>query len=351
MIAEPNGPASVAPMAEPNEILPAYQLVVSGISLIRDKGKKRVWQITTPTVDLVLKKMPGAVDRSRFIARSMRYLEQGGVGVPNLVPTRSGDDVAILGQENFILMEWLSGSQPDYRAHLSVIMQGLAQFHRASVGFEPRSAGGVRQHLNKWPAGYAEKKNELIRFKEQAARNPGGRFEQLFMDQVDCFLARMETVQRLLNKSCYADWSRALSTRGGLCHQDFTPKNLRLQGDGRLRILDPDSVTVDLPARDLRKIFNKVIKKYKPQDPLVLQRMESCYQRHNPLTPEQWEVVFIDLYFPHLFCGAVNKYFTNRAPDWTKDKHVTKLAGIIETERYKTAILAGRLKIRDGERL
>ena len=128
------------------------------------------------------------------------------------------------------------------------------------------------------------------------------------MDQVDCFLARMETVQRLLNKSCYADWSRALSTRGGLCHQDFTPKNLRLQGDGRLRILDPDSVTVDLPARDLRKIFNKVIKKYKPQDPLVLQRMESCYQRHNPLTPEQWEVVFIDLYFPHLFCGAVNKY-------------------------------------------
>lgn len=350
MFAELNGPAAVAAPVGPEEILPAYQLDVIGISLIRDKGKKKVWRVTTPVADLVLKKMPGAADRSRFIAHSIRYLEQAGVGVPNLVPTLSGEDLAVLGEENFLLMEWLSGNQPDYRGHLGLIMQGLAQFHRASVGFDSRSAGRAREHLGKWPAGYAVKMNELNRFKKQAGRDREGRFERLFLAQVDYFLARMQTVQGLLNQSCYVDWSSAFSTRGGLCHQDFTPKNLRLQGDGRLRILDPDSVTVDIPARDLRKIFNKVIKKYKPKDPLVLQRMESHYQEVNPLTPEQWEVVFIDIYFPHLFCGAVNKYFLNRAPDWPKDKHVIKLAGIIETERNKAEILADRISIREGER-
>lgn len=349
MFAEPIGITAAASPAGPEEILPQYQLQVTGISLIRDKGKKRVWRVTTPAADLILKKMPGAVDRSRFIAHTIRYLEQGGVGVPNLIPTCWGDDVAVLGEENFLLMECLSGNQPDYRSHLSLIMQGLAQFHRASVGFECQLGDGVRQHLNKWPDGYAVKMNELLRFKEQAARNREGRFERMFLAQVDYFLARMETVQSLLSQSCYADWCSSFSSRRGLCHQDFTPKNLRLQEDGQLRILDPDSVTVDIPARDLRKIFNKVIKKYKPKDPLILQRMESYYQEINPLTPEQWEVVFIDLYFPHLFCGAVNKYFLNRAPDWPKDKHVIKLAGIIETERNKAEVLIDRISIREGE--
>jgi spore coat-associated protein S len=349
MFAEPGHQATMAQLVGPEEILTQYHLDVAGISLIRDKGKKRVWRITTPAGDMVLKKMPGTAGRSRFIARSIRYLEQAGAGVPNLISTRSGDDVAVLGQENYLLMEWLSGNQPDYRAHFGLIMQGLAQYHKASAGFKPFAEGGARQHLNNWPDGYAAKMNELILFREQAARDRGGRFEQLFLGQVDYFLARIKTVQRLLSQSCYAEWNRDFRSRGGLCHQDFTPKNLRLQGDGRLRILDPDSVTIDIPARDLRKIFNKVIKKYRPGDPLMLQRMESSYQEYNPLTREQWEVVFTDFYFPHLFCGAVNKYFTNRAPDWPKDKHVSKLAGIIETERHKAEILADRLNIREGD--
>ncbi len=48
-----------------------------------------------------------------------------------------------------------------------------------------------------------------------------------------------------------------------------------------------DSLTIDLPIRDMRKILNKVMKKRKKWALDVLNNMVRAYQWINPLTNEQ----------------------------------------------------------------
>jgi Ser/Thr protein kinase RdoA (MazF antagonist) len=48
-----------------------------------------------------------------------------------------------------------------------------------------------------------------------------------------------------------------------LCHQDYAAENLAIGSDGKLYVFDMDSLTVDVPIRDMWKILNKVMKKGK----------------------------------------------------------------------------------------
>ncbi|WP_332692528.1 hypothetical protein [Halalkalibacter lacteus] len=52
-------------------------------------------------------------------------------------------------------------------------------------------------------------------------------------------------------------------------------------------MFDMDSLTIDLPIRDMRKILNKVMKKRKKWALDVLNNMVRAYQWINPLTNEQ----------------------------------------------------------------
>jgi CotS family spore coat protein len=124
-----------------------------------------------------------------------------------------------------------------------------------------------------------------------------------------------------------------------LCHQDFAAGNLAIVDDGRLYVYDMDSLTVDVPVRDLRKILNKVMKKETQWDLQKMNTMIQAYQSVNPLTKPQYAVLAADIQFPHLFYGQVSKYYTGREEKWTAAKHVSRLQDMIDTELSKEAVL------------
>ena len=229
--------AATSVMSGPGPVLSQYGLEVRGITLIRDKGKQKVWQVTTPEGVWALKKIPGSAARAEFIASSIRHLEQAGAGVSALAPTLKGEDVAVYDNENYLLLEWLDGQQPDYRQHLREIMQSMAYFHQAASGFKGLPEDGGIGHLGGWPSIYEQEATALQRIKEHLSSREATRLSRLFFEHVDYFIERIRLVQGLLGQSCYASWVNVFSRQGGLCHHDFTPKNLRLQPDGRTRIM------------------------------------------------------------------------------------------------------------------
>jgi len=76
---------------------------------------------------------------------------------------------------------------------------------------------------------------------------------------------------------------------------------------------DTDSITIDIPARDIRKLLNKIMKKNGKWNLEILRKFIRIYQSENPLSFSEWTV------FPHLFLGAMNKFYYKRDKEWSFD--------------------------------
>jgi CotS family spore coat protein len=124
-----------------------------------------------------------------------------------------------------------------------------------------------------------------------------------------------------------------------LNHQDYAAGNLAITTNDELFVYDMDSLTIDLPVRDIRKILNKVMKKRTQWDLELMVKMLKAYQEVNPLTQDQYTVLMADIFFPHLFYGQVSKYYQNREKGWTQHKHVSRLKDMISTELSKETVL------------
>jgi spore coat-associated protein S len=321
------------------EVLGQYNLAEAQIIELRDKGKKTVWQINKNGKKMVLKKMPTSVTRTEFIVEATEFLLNNNVRVPKIIKNNNQEKFVVAGSDAYILMNWIDGKQPDYQRNLEGILSSMALFHRGSRGFIPAGEANRRTHLGTWLKSYQQKKNYLLAYAEQANKEKGkDAFTELFLQHLKLAVQRIDQAIELLEKSDYQEWVKDVDKNGSLCHQDFTPKNLRLSSNGDITVFDLDSITVDLPARDLRKIFNKVLKKEGTGKERLIKRMVDSYQACNPLTSSQWEVVVADLLFPHLFFGIVDKYYRHRAPDWDFGKHLKTLKQAIRTEEHKETI-------------
>jgi CotS family spore coat protein len=322
------------------EVLSQYPLNAPRSVLLSDKGKKAVWQMDG-TARYSLKKMPNDEPELRFIVYGNEYLTSHEVKVPRIVPTGEGELYARNPEGLFVLTEWIEGRKPVYdsRADLRLVMESLARFHAGSRGYEAPPRAEARSLLLKWPAHYERKASELARFKEMALASNDG-FSEVFLVYVDEFVDICTRVSRVLLESEYTRWCRRVGETRNLCHQDFSAKNLRVIPSGDIYVFDIDSFTYDLPARDLRKICNKVSKGKEGWDAAATREMLAWYSGIVPLTTEEVIVTLLDIEFPHLFCGIANKFYLNREPEWGAEKFIKQLRRLVEIERSKQPELA-----------
>ncbi|MFO7173428.1 MAG: CotS family spore coat protein [Bacillota bacterium] len=325
--------------SELQQVLEGYGIRGIRLQLVTDNPRKPVWRIRSPQGEFYLKRMAVSPGRLRFILAAMEHLERGGVRLPPVVPTVTGEPYLALGSHLYLLTRAVAGQDLDYGTHLPLIVRSLARFHRAGRGFAPPPEAEVHSHLGRWPEHYRKKLEELDHFRARAASTPNpDAFCRIFLREVPFFRQQIEATLARLADGRYDAWVEKLRAEGCLSHQDYAASNLRLV-DGEVLVFDLDSVTCDLPARDLRKLFNKVMKKGQ-WDSTLVRRILGLYQEVYPLTADERQVVATDVMFPHLFCGAVNKYFTGRAADWPPEKLVAKLQEAIRSDRQKLRTLS-----------
>lgn len=294
----------------------------------------------------ILKKLSVSHERLEFILSATTYLRERGSLIPAPVNLpASGLPYFEHDGAFYILSEVAPGRAPRYDVpkDLELIARTLAEFHRASRGFRPPAGSKERAHLGRWGEDYRQKREKLDAF---AARASGedSQFARAVSAAMPHFRERAARAEEDLGASVYDAWCEEVSREPILCHQDFAAGNLALVEQpppGRVWIFDTDSITVDLPARDLRKVLNKALKKSERWDPGKANRFLDAYRRVFPLTREQLDVLRVDLTFPHLFYGIVSKYFEGRESEWSESKFAAKLARVIEFEKSKEPFLDG----------
>lgn len=320
-------------------VLANYPVHVKSITPETLKKKKAVWWVSTKDRKFVVKKVPVTRDRLLFLLSAADHLRKNGVNIPAIIPTSGGSLFAEHNGEIYILMDAVDVKAPSYNVNdLALIMREMARFHRASTKYAPPPGAKIRSHLGNWHKYYGEMVTDLESYREAAQRNPQGLFEKLYLSHCDRFINRGKECLANLEKHPYSNWVKKVSREINLCHQDFAAANLGLS-KGSLYVYDLDSITFDLPARDIRKIFNKVMKKRGRWDPVLAVWMLGSYQKVNPLSVDEYSVVFIDIMFPYLFHGISSKYFENREARWNNGKFLSRLREMIDVEESKVILI------------
>jgi spore coat-associated protein S len=71
----------------------------------------------------------------------------------------------------------------------------------------------------------------------------------------------------------------------------------------------------------------------------LAKKIFKVYQTVNPLTPSEWKVVMIDIKFPHLFIGAMNKYYYKRDKEWSEEKYFNRIKEMCTFEKTIAPVL------------
>lgn len=306
------------------------------------KEKKGVWWVRTESGMKILKKVSNSEQTLRFTLDAVRHLRKNGVLLPEVNRTSDGNEYVNIEGTCFVLTDAVEGRNPSYSVpeEMALLASGLAAFHRASVGFKPSEGTKPKYHIGTWPETYSERLEDIrAYYGSLLAKSSHDAIESVILKEFPYFYERGRKAIDGLKGNEYEDWSREAENRGSLCHQDFAAGNLLLTSRRELYVIDTDSVTMDIAARDIRKLLNKVMKKSGRWDAGRAAGILRHYQAVNPLTPSQWEVVRLDLLFPHLFLGAVSKYCYKRDKEWTYEKYLKRIREMVAFERTAEPVL------------
>lgn len=324
-----------------NEVLDKYNLKVLSVKNESYKDKKGVWWVETSLGLKVLKKVSCSEDTLKYILSAVNHLINNGVNIPEIVKTKDGDGYANINGTCFVLNNAVIGKNPNYSndGELEKIVKGLAVFHKAGKGFFPDTDTKPKYHLGTWVEDYVRQIEDMNGFYKKELEGNSSQIGKMIMDQFPHFYEIAKKVIEDLNGQEYKDWVKKVEKEGCLCHQDFAAGNLILNNAGELFVLDTDSLTIDIPARDIRKLINKIMKKAGNWDTDLMKKIFRYYQSENPLSRDEWNVVKLDIMFPHLFIGAMNKYYYQRDKEWSQENYLKRIKEMSLTEKSKISVM------------
>lgn len=323
-------------------VLKQYPIEVLGTRNESYKDKKGVWWVQTPQDKKILKKISNSEATFRHILHAVKHLISKGINIPAVNKTRDGRDYVNIDGTCYVLIDAVEGKNPSYSSpqELMKTVRELARFHKASTGFTPDPESKPKYHLGTWIEDYSLQLEDMNKFyKEELSRKDSDAVGKLIIKEFPYFYERGSKALEGLRGKEYENWVKKASDAGCLCHQDFAAGNLIIHPTGKIYILDTDSLTIDIPARDLRKLLNKIMKKLGAWDSALTGKIFSYYQSENPLSPSEWRVVKLDLMFPHLFIGAMNKYYYKRDKEWSNEKYLQRIKEMAQFEKTITHTL------------
>lgn len=316
------------------QVLQQYNMIPDELSIIQSGSVKTVWKFRYKNREYCLKRLKQTLDKVLFSVNAQIYIKNSGGNVPGIVLDQSGEPIAKLDNQLFVVYEWLNGKDLIFGnpKHLALALEGLAKFHSASKGYTAKEGARVSSKLGKWPNQYESMKNRLVTWKEIAGGHTAPQHKS-YLFCLDSVTDLADQAINRLNQSKYRELTADNSSVPVLCHQDYGKGNALLTEEGVV-VIDLDNVTFDLPARDLRKIIGKISQNNNRWDRKTIEDVLLWYSNVNEIPEDEKKVLYIDLLFPHWFFGLVKNQYEK-----LKDIKASEIERITKFEQSKIPIL------------
>lgn len=313
-----------------------WDIHTNTIELIQGGQLALVWKIHTSDGLFCLKRIHRPEKKALFSIHAQNYLSKKGMRVPNIILNNKNQLYTKHGPFLFVLYEWIEGRpfELTMQEDLEMIMKGLADFHLASIGYKPPPGIPIFTKLGRWPNHYIKRFQQMEVWKNLSATLIDDPFSQLYLAEIDPFITEAKlTYQRLL-ESEYRKWTEELHVSPNLCHQDYGTGNSLLDTNNQIWVIDLDTVSFDLPIRDLRKMIIPLLDTTGTWNEDQFNIMINAYESVSPLTAEQKKIMFIDMLFPYELYDVIREKYVRKSPLLADE-----LAGAMEYERIKSKAL------------
>jgi spore coat-associated protein S len=323
-----------------NKVLEFYPFKIENITLLSSRSGRTTWEVETDQGVKILKQAHMNPRRMLFIAGAHMHLLQNGLRIVHLHQTKNNGLCIGAGDYAYVLYDKVEGDEMIYynKEQMAKTLEFAGEFHRASKGFIPPPGSKKRSRLGKYHKLYRWKLQELEGNMKIALSYPNDPFSIMFLQYADKMLERGRQALASLDDSHYLDWTKETIENGGFCQQDFTLARFN-EVEGQPFMRELHSITDELPIRDLRIILNKVMKKMSIWDRELAVHLLASYDSINPLTENNYRILWIDLTFPYLFCSIIHKYYLGQKRSWSDEKYIWALQNIIAVEESKEEFL------------
>ena len=295
-----------------SKVLLNYAINPQNLKMLQSKGLKTLWKLTYKNTPLCLKRLNQSYEEALFSVNAQIYILSNGGKVPKVYPNTKGNFITEYNGQLFVLYSWVNGRDIniDNPKDLTLAMQSLSNFHLHSIGYDPPINSKISSKLGNWPKQYKSMKNRMLKIKDICMQTPSNTSYSSYVNHIEPIIEICNKTINLINSSPYSDLCSINQRDSCLCHQDFGTGNVMLS-EGKGIVIDLDSVTYDLPARDLRKIIGKRMMKFNDYNIKNIETILKLYEINNILSTRHREVLKIDLMFPHWFFGLVKTLHKN----------------------------------------
>ncbi|MGE5674731.1 MAG: phosphotransferase [Mycobacterium leprae] len=209
-----------------------------------------------------------------YVTRALSHLAKCGCTVvPRLIETRRGEPYLRSGRRLWYALTWIPGCPVSFPTDLVEAARALARFHRAATGcFIPSS------DKRSWPRRWRQIRTDLAEFAREAAAGATP-FDILYSQAAPIFIGQAEACIAALNQPAYTHLESVRRQRLAFAHRDATAANLIRGEQGRVYLIDPDTLGPDLRLHDLtRMLLSGGV-----EDPEPLVEAIAAYDRIAPL--------------------------------------------------------------------
>ncbi|WP_027408902.1 CotS family spore coat protein [Anoxybacteroides tepidamans] len=324
------------------QVLRSYDLSVQSMQIVTTKPDKggAIWKLETKSGPKSLKLLHRRPTRSLFSLGAQEYLvEVKKARVPQIIKTKDGENYVEAGGKLWFVAEWIEPLAPvskdlEGAKHLCY---ALGEFHHLSKGYEPPKQAEVASRLRKWPKNYKKVIEKMDWFRTIANAYREMPASSHLLDVVDQFEEQARRATAELEQSSYFELIKHGNAYWGLVHQDYGWSNGQMGAEG-MWIIDLDGVAFDLPIRDLRKLISGTMADLYYWDATWVREMIKAYHEANPITPELYEILMIDLAMPNEFYKNIKEVVYE--PEIFLNEETTQLIQtIVQTDQTKWPVL------------
>ncbi len=312
------------------EIAANYGLEVKSIGPYKD-----TYTVQTDKGRKILKKMMFSPERILFIHGAKEHLaNKGFVHVDRYLTTLKGEPSFSFDNTSYVLYDLLEGRECNFDSDTEVSKAAalLASMHSASRGYRPPARSKIQDELGMLPV-YFNKRLEDIKKLRKIAKKGKSRFDHMFLEYADYFVALGEGAAAELDKSNYMKLVNEARTDAGFCHHDFTHHNILYAGES-FSVINFDYCCFELRIYDLANLIRRKMRKCNWDMDKALLILDG-YNSVERLSRDEMAVMKLILQFPQKFWRVVNRYYNSRR-SWSERSFIVKLQEVVdEIEGHK----------------
>ena len=282
-----------------------------GITPSKVTAVRRVFRIVSDKGTFALKESRQTKTDILFVHAAKEHLcKQGMTNLDRYVLTPDAAPYADLEGRLFVMSPWVDSREAHYDSPSDVVQAAmcLAKLHQSGRSFEPPVAP-KRILWGAWPSLWQERLEMLKQYKEKAEEQvTPHRFDGQFLRYIDDHLEQGQEALNILAKSQYEKITTHYQEASGICHHDYSERNVLFTPSGGIHLVDFDYCISDLPVHDLVNFLRRVAKFTGYSDAMACRAL-TAYLDSNPLPKEELQL-FIPLWlWPQKFWEVAYQYY------------------------------------------